>query len=156
VPVRLVDTLTGKEVVATRITIGKEWKDVRLKAPAGKGYRLEATPKNWIRLFVPDNQWLAFRSIPTYTVLGRLYFYVPEGFTYLYYSNGQANQPLFKNAKGEVIQAEKVNDVNLYRLPVKGSAGNWFTMEGADYLTMDFFSAVLFFPHSNVSSKQAN
>jgi hypothetical protein len=150
--VALTDTADGTVIAQTEVSIDHNWKIIALTAQPGKFYRLGMTPQNWIRFAAPRQQWLAFQNIPTYAVLGRLWFFVPEGMPYLYFSNKGSTQPVFRDKNGKQILAQKVNEVNLYRIPTGKSQKQWWTVEGSEYQTLEFYSGLLFFTHPNMQA----
>lgn len=148
--IQLIDTITGTEIAKQKLNINKVWMPVSLKATAGKTYRLVIKNTNWIRFAVPPTQWLAFKTIPTYAVLGRLWFY-NENNEYLYFSNTNKEQVMLKDADGTGLPIEKVNEFNLFRTPLHLHA--WYTIEGAEYKALQFFDKnILFFPYANMSA----
>lgn len=150
--VALADTADGTLIAQTEVSIDHNWKSITLTAPAGRFYRLIMTPQNWIRFAAPRQQWLAFQNIPTYAVLGRLWFFVPEGMPYLYFSNKATTQPVFRDKSGKQVLAQKVNEVNLYRIPTGKSQKQWWTIEKSEYQTLEFYSGLLFFTHPNMQA----
>jgi hypothetical protein len=107
--------------------------------------------QSWIRFKVPDNQWLAFKQIPTYSVLGRMWFYVSPQNSYVYFSNNAKDQPAFFDPRGNRVAAEKVNDLNLYRVNAGSANGAWWSIDATEYKSIQFYDrAQLFFPYDHV------
>lgn len=152
-PVRLVDTATGREVAAKTIEIDKNWQLVTLRGQAGKAYQLVIVNQNWIRFMVPENQWLAFKMIPKYAVLGKLWFYAGPQDSYVYFSNDTKEQPVFFDPKGKKAEAEKVNDLNLYRVKVGAANDGWWSVDATEYKSLQFHDKLqLFFPYNHVTA----
>jgi hypothetical protein len=150
--VRLVDTATGREVAAKTIEIDKNWQLISLTAQRGKTYQLVAENKGWIRFVAPENQWLAFRSIPTYAVLGKLRFYADSQNSFLYFNNNAKENPVFFDTNGKKAEIEKVSDLNLYRLKLGKAKGVWWTIAETEYKFLKFPDKnLLFFPHNNIT-----
>jgi hypothetical protein len=150
-PVLLVDTITGKDVATKTITLDKNWQLVSLKGTPGKIYKLIRQNTGWIRLAVPEGQWMAFKTIPTYSVLGRLWFYASPQESFLYFTNNSKEHPVFSDAKGRKVAAEKVNEANLFRVNTSQSANQWWTIEASEYKLLQFHGRnILFFPHNNI------
>jgi hypothetical protein len=152
-PVRLIDTISGREVDSRIIEIDKNWKSVSLKAQPGNTYRLVVENKGWIRFVVPDNQWLAFKNIPMYSVMGKLWFYAGSQQTYFYFSNKSKEQPVFFDPKGKKADVEKVNDLNLYRLNVGAANNGWWSVDATEYKSLQFHDKLqLFFPYNHITA----
>lgn len=149
-PVRLVDTAAARDVAIQTIEIDKNWKLVTLSAPPGKTYQLVVENKGWIRFVAPESQWLAFRTIPTYAVFGKLWFFANPDASFLYFNNNAKDNPLFFDAQGKKVEVEKVNDLNLFRVNLEKSKGAWWTIEASEYKSLQFPDKdLLFFPHNN-------
>ena len=150
ITVRLIDTLTKKEVVNQQTMINANWKTITLKVIEGRVYNLIVKNSSWIRLAVSANQWLAFTDIPTYTVLGKLWFAPEKESEFLYFTNRSEDQPVIKN-ETEKATIEKINDLNLYRINTRKFRGEWWTIEGTEYKKLQFYNKnLLFFPHANI------
>ncbi|HZH66235.1 MAG TPA: DUF4838 domain-containing protein [Flavisolibacter sp.] len=151
--ISLVDTLTKKEIYNQQIAIDAKWKTVEIKIPAGKTYKLVIQNSNWIRFAVPDVQWLAFKTIPTYAVLGKLWFYAEKESSFFYFTNSAQEQPVITNGS-RVANIEKVNGNNLYRVNVSVGSGQWWSIEGTEYKKLQFYNKnLLLFPYSNIEAR---
>ncbi|MGZ4097892.1 MAG: DUF4838 domain-containing protein [Bacteroidia bacterium] len=153
--IRLTDTLTKKDVLNKNINLDRNWEEIRIKVPASKTYQLQIHNQNWIRLRAPANQWLAFKNIPTYSVLGRLWFYVSDKEKFVYFKNEDASLPLFFSPSGAKAQIQRINDQNIYRVAVSPiNAGKWWSVAGTEYKNLQFFSKPdLFFANNNYSAE---
>lgn len=153
ITIRLLDTATKAEVISQEVDIDRNWKKISLKAPAGKTYQLGIRNPNWIRFSVSADQWLAFKNIPTYTMLGKLWFYVGDKEKYIYYKNDATTQPVFVDPAGNRVAPQKVNDHSLYRVEVtEAASGKWWTIAGTEYKNLQFFNQPdLFFTNNNYS-----
>jgi len=148
----VVDTSSGKTVLTTRFSIDSAWKRVQLKLPADKIYRLIVKNEDWIRLYVPKHQWYGVTTIPTHTVMGKLWFWMPSGTRYLYYSNNSKEQPIFSSPSGQVLKAEKINqDQQMYRLNVPAEyRAKWWAIDETQYQFIQFYRKPdIFFFHPN-------
>jgi hypothetical protein len=153
--VHCIDIATGKVVFTKTVAIDKNWKQLAIKLTPGKHYRLTIDHSNWIRIHVPQNQWAGFKNIPTYAVMNTLWFYIAPGTKYIYYTNGNAEQPSFFDEHSKPVLPEKVNDQNMYRIVVPSiTSGKWWTITNGQYKTLKFHSLPdLFFPHPNYTAK---
>ncbi len=156
VEVTLVDTVDGKHMAFQTYDIGPTWKKISLKATAGKAYRIYMKSGTWFKLHFPPAQWAAFKSIPTYSMMGKLYFFVPQGATHIYYSNNAAEQPLVSDPDGKAIPAEKLKNGNMFRVPVRReAAGKWWSVAGTEYKTLQFYhQPALFFTRPDYAINQ--
>lgn len=154
--VRCVDAETGQEVFKQTVAIDKAWKKIAIKLPAAKRYRLLIEHPNWIRIHIPQNQWAGFKNIPTYTVLGTLWFYINPGTNYIYFTNKGTEHPLLLDENKKSILLQKVNDQNLYRVAVPPSSyGKWWTLSNTQYKMLQFYTNPdLFFSHPNITVKK--
>ncbi|HVF97846.1 MAG TPA: hypothetical protein VM871_11010, partial [Flavisolibacter sp.] len=154
---QLINVDSGNIVAEKTIGINRYWQQVRLAAPAQKTYKLISKHTSWIRLAVPESQWLAFKNIPTYAVMGRLWFYNEPGSLRLYYNNTAKDQPVFMDERGNTRLPEKINDLNTYQVNLSGGSGQWWSIDGTEYKFLQFHSpSILFFPHGNVQAKSNN
>lgn len=154
---QLVDTATGQTVLERQVTINRNWQAIRLSAPPKKTYRLISKHTNWIRLSVPEGQWMAFSTIPTYAVMGRLWFYNQPGSGFLYYENTAKEQPVFTDAKNTKAVVEKVNELGLYKVNLQSGSGAWWSIGGAEYKFLRFQGAKpLFFLSANLNVEKQN
>lgn len=146
-----IDPSTGTTVYSQAVTIDTNWKEITIPLSKNKIHQLIVTNHGWIRIFIPNTQWAYFGSIPTYSVLGKMWMYVPENTKYLYYSNSAAAQPRFFDEYGNEVVPEKANNQNLLRLPVRISqVGKWWTVIRTEYKTISLYSpANQLFPHPN-------
>jgi len=149
------DTSTNAIIHTRQVSVDKQWKEIKLKLPVNKSYKLFINKSNWIRFYAPPDQWIAFKNIPTYTVMDTLWFYVPKGKKYIYYSNGHSGQPVFADAWGKPSQPEKVNDQNMFRVTIPFAAsGQWWTISSNEYKSLQFYNKPdLFFMHPNYTYK---
>jgi hypothetical protein len=149
IALQLIDTADNKEIVNKEINLDKNWETIELNVPPNKAYRLEIKNTNWIRLSVPNDQWLAFRNIPMYAVLGKLWFY-NDSDQYLYFSNKNREQPVFYSNSSKALEIEKVNGQDLFRISLNKKS--WFQIEAAEYKSLQFYIPnLLFFPHPNIT-----
>ncbi len=148
VDVTLTDTADGKEVFVQSFNLDANWKKIAVKVPAGKTLKLFVKNSNWIRLYFPPSQWAAFKTIPTYSQMGKLWFYVAPGTSFFYFSNNAADQPVFNDPGGKTISPERAKG-NTFRVPVsKEAAGKWWSVSSTEYKTLQFFlEPGLFFTH---------
>ncbi|MBD0353269.1 MAG: DUF4838 domain-containing protein, partial [Flavisolibacter sp.] len=130
--VQVIDIATGKDVYNRAVEIDAAWKKLDIKLEPKKSYKLQVKPQNWIRLFIPKNQWAAFSNIPTYAVMGKLWFYVPANTKYLYYTNEANEHPVFIDESNKQVQPEKVNDQFLYRINTASNAGRWWSVAASE------------------------
>jgi hypothetical protein len=156
--VRCIDTARNKAVYEQNVSIDPNWKELQLPLPVGKTFRLVVGNSNWIRMQVPDDQWVAFTNIPVHAVMGRLWFYVPPDVQYVYYSNGHDQQPVFQDAAGQPIKVETVNNQHLYRINVGASvADRWYSINESQYKSLQFYAIPgLFFTHRGYVVQQSS
>jgi hypothetical protein len=153
IKIELLDTASGEKVYSQDWKIDRNWQRVSIKTKKNRDYKLSVAIPDWIRFSGPGNQWVAFTNIPTYSVMGPLWFYVPPSDKYIYYSNRSLNQPVFTNKAGKKLQVEKVNDKDLYRVHID-AGGQWLRMESSEYKFLQFHSPLVFFPHANFTVAQ--
>jgi hypothetical protein len=154
ISVSIVDTMAKKEIGVQQFELDKNWRKVVFKVPVGKTYRLNVINTNWIRLSVPPSQWLAFENIPTYAVLGRLWFYNNDS-EFLYFANGNNEAMVIKGMEGMSSKIEKVNEQGLYRVALNSKS--WYTIEGTEYKTLQFYNKdILFFPYQNMHVREGS
>ena len=154
VQVQIIDAATGKDVYNRPVDIDAVWKKLAIKLEPKKTYKLQIKIQNWIRLYIPKDQWAAFKNIPTYAVMGKLWFYVPARTKYIYYSNEGDGQPVFIDESNKKIVQEKVNDQFLYRVNASSDAGRWWSITSSEYKKLQFYNKPdLFFSHLNYSLK---
>jgi hypothetical protein len=67
-----------KAVYEQSVSIDPKWKQLQIKLPSGKTFRLVVKNTNWIRMQVPVDQWIAFKNISVHTVMGQLWSFVPR------------------------------------------------------------------------------
>lgn len=148
VTVQLADMATNKTVAKRKVKINKVWLPLRFALPAGKVYKLVINNTNWIRFAAPPTQWLAFRNIPTYAVMGTLWFYNPPGSPYLYFSNNATEGPVVKDEGGRSLIVQKVNELSLFRVALQTG---WYAVESSEYKHLRFLNPhLLFFPYRNM------
>ena len=149
VVVQCMDTAGYKKVYEQRISIDRNWKQLQIKLPPQKMFRLIVKNTNWIRMQVPVDQWVAFKNIPANAVMGRLWFHVPPDVKYVYFSNGHDKQPVFLNVAGKPLKIETVNNQRLYRINVDTPATDrWFSINESQYKRLQFYAIPgLFFLH---------
>lgn len=139
---------TGQE----KLTVN--WKQVNIgKLKAGLIYTLVLTNKpRWVWLRFTNNFYAATRSVPTYSVLGPLYQYVPSGVQEVFFSSGDKSTPIFTDAEGRKLTAGTAKD-NVFKVAVPGSGkGRWIKIENTQYKFLEFITkpSQLFF-HNNYS-----
>lgn len=154
VQVQIIDAATGKDMYNHAVAIDAVWKKLAIKLDSKKTYKLQIKPQNWIRLHIPKDQWAGFKNIPTYAVMGKLWFYVPAGTKYIYYSNEGDSQPVFTDESGKQVTQEKVNDQFLHRINTTFTSGRWWAITSSEYKRLQFYNKPdLFFTHPNYSLK---
>jgi hypothetical protein len=155
ITIECIDVSTGLPVATKQVTIDKRWQEITFKVAGNKTFRISIKNKNWIRFYAPEDQWVGFKNIPTYAVMGQLWFYVPKGEKYIYYSNAQTEQPFFTDVSGKAVIPQKIGDQNIYRLQNNNTnAVNWWSIQGAEYKTLQFYSKPdFFFSRPNYSFK---
>ena len=146
----LQDTAAKQEIAVQKVGIDKNWRQVNFKVPVGRTYRLTITNPNWIRISVPPTQWFAFENIPTYAVLGKLWFY-NEASSFLYFTNANNDAIVYRDKKGNVLKIENANEQGLFRVALQPRS--WYSIEGTQYKTLQFYNKdILFFPYLNMSA----
>lgn len=150
VNIKLIDTTTGAVVYSKQEMSEKDFKLISInKLQPNKTYRLSMESKLWFTIVIPKDQWMAFAELPIYSIMYTLWFFVPANTSFIYYSNGQPTQPLFKNQNGALVMPEKLEGQGLFRLPVSEKKGGWWTISFNEYKDLKFYSVPdLFFPHS--------
>jgi hypothetical protein len=156
--IRVTDTMTKKDILKKDIDIDHKWQVIKIKVQAGKTYQLQINNPNWIRFHAAPDQWLAFKNIPTYSVLGRLWFYIGDKEKYIYFKNEGEALPVFYDPSGARAQVQKVNDQNIYKVQISSAnAGKWWSVAGTEYKNLQFFSKPdLFFTNNNYLAEAAN
>jgi hypothetical protein len=154
VTIKLIDTTTGAVVYSKTETSEKDFKLISIdKLEPNKIYRLSMESKLWFTMVIPKDQWMAFAELPVYSIMYTLWFYVPANTSFIYYSNMQPNQPVFKNEQGAPVTPEKLEGQGLFRLPISGKKGGWWTISSNEYKSLKFYSIPdLFFPHSGYAT----
>jgi hypothetical protein len=148
VVVKLVDTSSGAIVFSKRLEVNNKRRDISVSLRKNSIYQLVLEYRPWLRLSVPADQWIAFAEIPFYSVMDTLWFHVPSNTGYIYYSNTEKEQPIFTSNEGKMVQPEKVNEKNMYRLKVNSKTG-WWSISLSQYKNLKFYSLPdLFFPHA--------
>lgn len=146
--VKLVDTSNGAVVFSKKWKVGHTPKDISIVTAKNTVYQLVLEYRPWLLLKVPANQWIGFAEIPFYSVMNTLWFYVPTNTDFIYYSNTSKEPPVFKDSGGKIMQPEKVNEQNMFRLRVN-LKGGWWNISSSQYKNLKFYSVPdLFFPHS--------
>jgi hypothetical protein len=150
-----VDTATGKTMISKTEQIGYSWKKISLNIPEGKTWKLSIKQEPWILLRFPNDQFIGFSSIPTYAMMEKIWFFIPSGTKYFYYSNSATEQPQFTDPLGKPMTPRKVNDLNMYQLDSRNKAGQWWSMTAAQYKFLQFYSKPdLFFTHPGYTVKE--
>lgn len=149
IEIDLIDTATQAVLSVLNRRIDTKWQTVTLTAKPSKTVRLLIHNPNWIRMRCASSQWMAFTNIPTYAVMGTMWFYSHPGQKYLYYSNEKDEQPKFATVEGQVLKVERAPQRELYRVLLPASP-QWVRMDGSEYKFLNFHSSVLFFPHTNL------
>lgn len=151
VVIQFLDTATGKVVFEIKKLINKDYQEINFKRAANKTYQLLVKHVNWLWISVTSTEWMALRNLPTYSSLGKLWFYIPPGKKYYYFSNTIETNPVFFDPAGKKITARKVNAEGVYQLPVNQS-GSWWAIDETESKFLDFFTRpVLFFTHPGYS-----
>jgi hypothetical protein len=135
-----VDIETGKVVLNRTEDISYSWKKISIPVPAGKTWKLSIKKEPWILVKFPNDVFIGFGSIPTYAVMGKLWFFVPAGTQYFYYSNSATEQPEFIDPQGKLVNPLKVNDLNMFQLDTRNKSGQWWSMKASEYKFLQFFS----------------
>lgn len=137
----------GKIVFERKMKINKNWQEVIINALPGKPYRLLVKNTNWFKIAIKNSAWVAFRNIPTYSSVGKLWFYIPMGKKYYYFKNTTGQIPAFFDPDGIKINPRKVNEEGIYQLPVSKSNA-WWSIDKVDLQFLEFYTKpVLFFTH---------
>jgi hypothetical protein len=146
ITIECINVLTGLVVETKQVTIDKRWQEISFKVPENKTFKISIKNNGWIRFYAPPDQWAGFKNIPMYAVMGPLWFYVPAGERYIYYSNAQAEQPSFIDGSGKAVIPQKTGDQNIYRLQNNNSSsGSWWLIQGAEYKGLQFYGKPDFF-----------
>jgi hypothetical protein len=112
------------------------------------------TNEGWVQIKTTQDQWMAFRSIPTYFVAQKLWFYVPGNVKTLYYGKTEGDHPVFIDARGKEVKPSIVNSLGTFRLQVINPG--WWQLESSGYKFLQFYNTPgFFFLHPNyiISSK---
>jgi len=145
--ITLIDTTSTQIAYSKSFEIDHRVKDISIAVSKAKTYQLKLEYRPWLWLKFPIDQWAAFKEIPTYSVMNTLWFYVPPTINFVYFSNSEIEQPVFKNSESKIIQPEKVNEHYMYRLK-NNSKGEWWSISSSQYKFLQFYSVPdLFFPH---------
>lgn len=131
----------------------KDWRKVTVPRLSNKeDYRLLLVNTSWFWVQVPPTQYFGITSIPTYSVMGRLNFYVPSGTRSLLFTAQEGGPPVFTAPDGKKMSSEKVKD-NTYKVTVPAAySGKWWTLSDSQYKLLEFyFKPSLFFTHTHYS-----
>ncbi|ANE52464.1 DUF4838 domain-containing protein [Flavisolibacter tropicus] len=156
--IQCLDTPSNKKVFEQSVSIDRNWKQLQIKLPASKSFRLVVKNSNWIRMQFQLDQWVSFKNIPVHAVMGRLWFYVPSDVSYIYFSNNNNQQPSFQDAAGKPLKIDAVNKQHLYRIKVGASTGDrWFSINESQYKFLQFYAIPgLFFLHPGFIVRQGS
>jgi hypothetical protein len=144
--ISLIDTAKGTVIQEKGIKIDKNWLQVRFTNLGSGTYSLKIKNTNWVRINLPANQWMAFRTIPTYAEMGRLWIYnhAPA----IFFTNLAKEQPVITPAQStKPVEVKKLNELNLYQAGTQQQ--QWYTITQAQYKFLQFHGELLFFPDNN-------
>jgi len=145
----IIDTATGNVILEQKEHITENWKEYTIKQKPQKIYQLYIKKEGWLKISIKDSEFFYITKVPTYTYLGKLWFYVPAGKSFVYYKNSGKDHPIFFNTSGIVVQAKKINDEGIFQVPV-GDKNGWWSVEKTELKFLEFYlQPMRLLPHPN-------
>lgn len=150
-----IDTSSGEVVWEQSKRIAKKSaSDILVRLTPGKTYQLHIRKNNWIRLSIDPTQYFEVNKIPTYSYMGKLWFYQPPGASYIYFKNTATTNPVFADAKGNVSTPVRVNKEGIFQVPVS-MRGGWWSVDRTELKFLEFYNhPAVFFPHPQFKVKE--
>lgn len=153
VTISLIDTAKGDVIWEQTKKITPQWSEVIIKQKPGKTCQLYIKKEGWMKMAIRNTEFFYIKKISTYSYLGKLWFYIPDGKSSFYFKNAGDSQPDFYSPTGNKVLPVKVNEAGVYKLTLPKAAG-WWSVEKTELKSLEFYNyPLVFLPHPNYAVK---